>query len=137
MAERSDPQCDIRVGTSGYDYPEWEGPFYARGLGRAEYLGAYSESFGTVELAFPGPGAPDPGSLLAVAGKARRPLDVALQAGPALTRDVDPAGWKAAARLFSAGLESLAAEGRLCGAVVAFPASFRSREDEHIGRAQV
>lgn len=151
MDEEADFRCDIRAGTSGFDYADWEGPLYPRGLGRGEYFGAYSESFGTLELVFPGPELPDPKSLLALVSKARRPLDLALQAGPGLAfqggaappfkaeiagavqtrgRGLDPAGWKKAARVFAAGLEALAGAGRLCAAFFGFPFSFRYRDDE-------
>ncbi|HQO65194.1 MAG TPA: hypothetical protein PLI66_00555, partial [Spirochaetales bacterium] len=59
--------CDLRIGTSGYDYPDWEGELYRHGLGRSEYLGAYSEAFDTLELDYPlrggaGAGSADNGS---------------------------------------------------------------------------
>jgi hypothetical protein len=48
----SEPLPDIRIGTSGYDYPEWEGVFYPKGIGRKEYLRSYSQVFGSLELNF-------------------------------------------------------------------------------------
>ncbi len=130
MDQTATAACDIRVGTSGYDYTDWEGPFYPRGLGRTEYLGAYSESFGTLELGFSGAVAPSPDALRELMGKTRRPLDFAVKAGSALTRNLDPAGWKAAARAFAASLETLAGAGRLCAVLVGFPFSYRYRDDE-------
>jgi uncharacterized protein YecE (DUF72 family) len=118
------------VGTSGYDYPDWEGPFYPRGLGRAEYLGAYSEAFGTLELGFPGSGIPAPGMIRELMGRTRRPVDFAVKAGSVLTRDLDPAGWKTAAAAFAASMEPLAGAGRLCAVLMGFPFGFRYRDDE-------
>jgi uncharacterized protein YecE (DUF72 family) len=40
----------IHVGTSGYNYPEWRGPFYPAGLSAAHMLPYYGERFGTVEI---------------------------------------------------------------------------------------
>jgi uncharacterized protein YecE (DUF72 family) len=40
----------VRVGTSGYSYPEWRGPFYPEGLRAAGMLGYYAGRFDTVEL---------------------------------------------------------------------------------------
>jgi uncharacterized protein YecE (DUF72 family) len=40
----------IRVGTSGYSYPEWRGTFYAAGFPTARMLPSYAERFDTVEL---------------------------------------------------------------------------------------
>jgi len=130
MDQTATVACDIRVGTSGYDYTDWEGPFYARGLGRTEYLGAYSEAFGTLELGFPGSGVPAPGTLRQLMGMIRRPLDFAVKAGGVIARDLDPAGWKAAAGAFAASLEPLAEAGRLCAVLVGFPFGFRYRDDE-------
>jgi len=130
MDDQAAPVCDIRVGTSGYDYPEWEGPFYARGLGRSEYLGAYSESFGTLELGFPASGAPGSGVMRDLMAHTRRPVDFAVRAGPALTRDIDPSGLASAARSFTAGVAPLAEAGRLCAVLVSFPFAFHYHDDE-------
>jgi uncharacterized protein YecE (DUF72 family) len=40
----------IRVGTSGYNYPEWRGHFYPEKLRPAAMLGFYAERFPTVEI---------------------------------------------------------------------------------------
>ncbi len=121
MDDALPPRPDLRIGTAGYDYPEWDGAFYRRGLGRSEYLGAYSEAFGTVELRLP--------ALSALDGS-RRPLDAAVRLGCALTRGASPAGWKAEAAALARGLEPFAEAGRLVAAVACFPASFRYGEAE-------
>ena len=40
----------IRIGTSGYNYPEWKGLFYPPTLRPAAMLGYYAERFATVEI---------------------------------------------------------------------------------------
>ena len=40
----------IRVGTSGYNYPEWRGTFYPEKLPAAKMLAYYVERFATVEI---------------------------------------------------------------------------------------
>ena len=40
----------IRVGTSGYNYPEWKGTFYPSDLAASKMLAYYSERFDTVEI---------------------------------------------------------------------------------------
>jgi uncharacterized protein YecE (DUF72 family) len=40
----------IRIGTSGWSYPHWRGPFYPRELRSADWLGYYVARFDTVEL---------------------------------------------------------------------------------------
>jgi uncharacterized protein YecE (DUF72 family) len=41
---------DVRVGTSGYNYPEWKGTFYPADLKPAKMLSFYAERFSTVEI---------------------------------------------------------------------------------------
>jgi uncharacterized protein YecE (DUF72 family) len=40
----------IRIGTSGWSYPNWRGPFYPAGLPAGEWLGFYARQFSTVEV---------------------------------------------------------------------------------------
>jgi uncharacterized protein YecE (DUF72 family) len=40
----------LLVGTSGFDYKDWRGPFYPRFLKSGDRLAFYAEHFGTVEL---------------------------------------------------------------------------------------
>ncbi|MDP2497168.1 MAG: DUF72 domain-containing protein [Candidatus Palauibacterales bacterium] len=40
----------FRVGTSGYDYPHWDGVFYPRDLPAAQRFGYYAGHFDTVEI---------------------------------------------------------------------------------------
>lgn len=39
----------VRVGTSGWSYPAWVGPFYPAGTSAARMLGSYATAFDTVE----------------------------------------------------------------------------------------
>jgi uncharacterized protein YecE (DUF72 family) len=40
----------VLVGTSGYSYKEWKGPFYPKDLAAARFLGFYADAFKTVEI---------------------------------------------------------------------------------------
>jgi uncharacterized protein YecE (DUF72 family) len=40
----------VRVGTSGYSYKEWKGPFYPKELAPARFLGFYASRLATVEI---------------------------------------------------------------------------------------
>jgi uncharacterized protein YecE (DUF72 family) len=42
--------CDIRIGTSGFHYKHWKGPFYPAKLPSAKMLEFYAQQFDTVEL---------------------------------------------------------------------------------------
>jgi uncharacterized protein YecE (DUF72 family) len=40
----------IRIGTQGWNYRDWVGPFYPEGARPADYLPLYARAFGTVEV---------------------------------------------------------------------------------------
>lgn len=40
----------VRIGTQGWNYPAWVGPFYPAGTRSADMLGLYSRAFPTVEI---------------------------------------------------------------------------------------
>jgi uncharacterized protein YecE (DUF72 family) len=42
--------CEIRIGTSGYHYKHWRGPFYPNDMSANKMLDFYSRYFDTVEL---------------------------------------------------------------------------------------
>ena len=43
-------QQNIRIGTQGWNYDAWVGPFYPSGTRAVEFLGIYSRAFDTVEV---------------------------------------------------------------------------------------
>ena len=43
-------KCEVRIGTSGYHYKHWRGPFYPKKISSNEMLAFYSQNFDTVEL---------------------------------------------------------------------------------------
>ncbi len=43
-------RADLRIGTSGWSYKDWEGAFYPRGIKATEMLGHYGRVFRTVEV---------------------------------------------------------------------------------------
>ena len=42
--------ADIRIGTQGWNYDAWVGPFYPPGTRSADFLTVYSRAFTTVEV---------------------------------------------------------------------------------------
>jgi uncharacterized protein YecE (DUF72 family) len=40
----------VRIGTQGWNYDAWVGPFYPEGTRPADYLGVYARAFSTVEI---------------------------------------------------------------------------------------
>lgn len=130
MVNQDAPLCDIRIGTSGYDYPEWEGVFYSKGIGRSEYLGAYSEIFNTVELNFSYYGMPKPKHTAALLTKTRKPIDFSIKAHKSLTHTIVSATWKDSVNEFVQGVAPLAEANRLCAVLLEFPFSFHYLDDQ-------
>ena len=46
----SQAKCDIRIGTSGWHYGHWAGPFYPADLPKDKWLEYYAQHFDTVEI---------------------------------------------------------------------------------------
>ena len=44
------PMHGMWIGTSGWHYPSWTGPFFPRDLRRKDHLAYYAERFSTTEL---------------------------------------------------------------------------------------
>ena len=44
------PHCTVRIGTSGWHYKHWLGPFYPAELRAKDMLAWYMDRFDTVEL---------------------------------------------------------------------------------------
>jgi len=125
-----EPLPDIRIGTSGYDYPEWEGVLYPKGIGRREYLGSYSQAFGSVELNFSYYGMPKAENVRTLMARTRKPIDFSIKANQALTHKVDAATWQDSVAEFSKGIEPLQEAERLCAVLLEFPYSFHYQDNE-------
>ena len=41
---------DVHIGTSGWSYTDWEGPFYPDGTPARDYLGFYAETVDLMEV---------------------------------------------------------------------------------------
>jgi uncharacterized protein YecE (DUF72 family) len=50
MLSMSTANCNIRIGTSGWHYGHWAGPFYPADLPKDKWLEYYAQHFDTVEL---------------------------------------------------------------------------------------
>lgn len=51
---------ELRIGTSGYQYKHWRGPFYPDDLPKRRWLSYYAEAFSAVELNSTFYGLPNP-----------------------------------------------------------------------------
>lgn len=115
---------DLRIGTSGYDYPEWKGPFYPPDTRREDFLDYYLSRFDTLELNSSYYRVPSEGLIKRLTDPARRKLDLTIKAHQSLTHAVDPHGWRQAALKFTKAITPVAESGQLVTLLLQFPYRF-------------
>jgi uncharacterized protein YecE (DUF72 family) len=116
--------CEIRVGTSGFDYPEWREVFYPADLERKAYLAYYATRFDTVELNFSYYRMPEARQLEAFTAKAGPGCLFSIKAHQSLTHEIDPASWPSALAEYRDALWPLVNTRRLGAVLFQFPSSF-------------
>lgn len=132
----------IRIGTSGWAYDDWVGPFYPPGTAKVDYLGQYAGAFDVVEVdsTFYRP----PGERMVRGWAARTPagFGFAVKAPRALTHEKVLAGCEAEMEGLLAGLAPLGPKlrcvllqfGYFNRAAFAGPRPFFARLDAFLGR---
>ena len=117
---------EVWIGTSGYSFPDWVGPFYPRGLPAREFLAYYATRFACVEINLTHYRIPEPAVLARML--AQTPLGfrfvVKLHASFTHARTIEPATRAA----FLETLRPLREAGRLHGLLAQFPWAFRRDE---------
>lgn len=121
--------CDLRIGTSGFDYPEWRGVLYPENLPREEFLPTYAANFSTVELNFAYYRIPREEQLEGMLERGGPGLDFSIKAHESLTHNVDPASWKDAVAEYRKSIRPLLRSGRLVAVLLQFPYSFHYDAD--------
>ena len=120
----------IYVGTCGFSYKDWVGPFYPSGTKSGEMLQAYARRFAIVEIDSSYYGVP---SLATIESMDRRtPGDFRFSAKlPGTGTHLPDAGVRTVhedVTLFRRNLEPLVASGKFACALMQFPNSFRPSE---------
>lgn len=77
----------IRVGTSGYNYPEWRGSFYPDRFPTARMLAYYAERFDTVEINYSFYRMPSPKTVADWVAETPEGFTFALKASRRITHD--------------------------------------------------
>ena len=110
------------MGTSGYSYSDWVGPFYPPGTAKTDYLEHYARQFDTVELNFTYYRMPDPRTLARMQDKVPPGFVFVVKAHKSLThsRDAGPDE----IRSFNEALAPLREAGSLGALLLQFPHSF-------------
>jgi len=117
----------LYVGTSGYSYDDWVGPFYPEGLPKSKFLSFYAERFGCVEVNYTYYQMPTAATLSAMSAKTGPAFRFAVKAPGDITHELgtDPVLFRA----LSDALQPLRDEGKLGCVLAQFPNSFSLTRD--------
>ena len=115
--------AQIYVGTSGYSYADWVGPFYPEGMQKKEFLSFYASRFSLVELNFSYYRQPDGGLIDHLAETTPQSFLFTIKAHRSLTHEVSN-DWKKDAGVYKDGIAPLIERNRLSAVLCQFPFSF-------------
>jgi uncharacterized protein YecE (DUF72 family) len=113
----------IHIGTSGFSYRDWIGPFYPEGLRKEEYLPFYARFFDFTEINYTYYRMPSPSSLEKMCEKVPEDFLFTIKAHGSLTHERDKS-WKKQCREFCHALVPLEERKMLGGVLLQFPFSF-------------
>ncbi len=122
MNDRNE-SAKIYIGTSGYSYDDWVGPFYPESTGRSGFLPYYARRFPCVELNFSYYRQPTPGHLERMIESTPDEFLFTIKAHRSLTHEVNDS-WPDEAVRFLDGIAPLERSGRLGAVLLQFPYSF-------------
>jgi uncharacterized protein YecE (DUF72 family) len=107
----------VWIGTSGYSYPDWVGPFYPAGTTPGRMLSLYCQSFPLVELNFSFYRLPTPSMLAGLAERTPAGFQFIVKIPRTLSHDESPADLGA----FRQAVEELSRRQRLLGLLCQLP----------------
>ena len=116
----------ILIGTSGYSFPDWVGPFYPPGTDRSQMLDYYVRHFAAVEVNATYYRIPPPSTLHAMERKTPPGFEFVVKAHHDMTheRSLDTDLY----RSFARSVDPLRLAGKLSGILAQFPYAFRRTE---------
>lgn len=117
----------IYVGTSGFQYDDWVGPYYPQGLPKAQWLEFYAQEFNTLEINFTYYRMPTARGLAGMARKVPKTFVFAVKATQEMThaRERDDKVFEQ----FRSALTPLLEQKKLGPILAQFPNSFRATHE--------
>lgn len=112
------------MGTSGYSYDDWVGPFYEPGTAKRDFLSVYSRNFSFTELNFSYYKMPTASTLASIGDRVPEGFRFSVKAHGSLTHERDRSALASNAQAFTAGVEPLRRAGKLSAVLAQFPYSF-------------
>lgn len=117
----------LYIGTSGFQYDDWVGPYYPKGLPKANWLAFYAQEFHTLEINFTYYRMPTARGLGGMAKKVPENFIFAVKATQEMThaRERDAAVFTQ----FKTALTPLLEQNKLGPILAQFPSSFRDNQE--------
>ncbi|MDQ6780998.1 MAG: DUF72 domain-containing protein [Candidatus Eremiobacteraeota bacterium] len=122
----------LHIGTCGFSYREWVGPFYPKGTASIDMLAFYAERFSAVEIDSTYYAIPKPQLFAGMDRRTPPHFRFAVKAPGSITHipaDAEPAAGQPEA--FAEALQPLIAAGKLAAVLAQFPNSFRPGADAY------
>ncbi|MBN1410907.1 MAG: DUF72 domain-containing protein [Spirochaetales bacterium] len=113
----------VYIGTSGYSYSDWVGPFYPPGTQKNEFFDHYLNEFNFTELNFSYYKQPDPGIIKKLASKTGDGFLFAIKAHKSLTHEIADSVEEDLS-VYRKGIAPLVDAGKLGAVLFQFPFSF-------------
>lgn len=126
-------QGELFIGTSGYSYDDWRGPFYPEKMKSQDMLAFYAREFPFVEINQTYYRLPTERNLMGMAEKVPAGFVFTVKAYQSLTHDRQTSV-KEDATVFRQAAKVLAEEGKLGAVLLQFPYSFHN---DGVGRAYI
>lgn len=125
------PKCRLRIGTSGYAYPEWvTAGVYGPGTRSAEMLPLYARRFSVTELNYTWYQMPRATAIDRMRQKVPADFGFTAKLTRTLTHEVKAGQWREEAERYRDGVAPLIQTGQLVAVLMQFPPAFdRSREN--------
>ena len=126
FSNRSNPDS-VRVGTSGYSFADWVGPFYPSRTKPADMLKFYQRHFNTVEINATYYRIPPVSTMQRMVERTPNDFRFMVKLPGSLTHKRDGDLYSAAA--FQKSISPMIESGKFAGALAQFPFSFRFAEN--------
>jgi uncharacterized protein YecE (DUF72 family) len=133
MDTRHRNTAPLRVGTSGYSYPEWGAAgFYPPGTPPQNMLACYARFFSITELNYTWYQMPKAAAMERMLGKVPSGFSFAAKLTRSMTHEIDRDGWRNQVALFREGISPLLQAGCLSAVLVQLPPFFKRSRNERL-----
>jgi uncharacterized protein YecE (DUF72 family) len=117
------------IGTSGYSYNDWVGPFYPPGTKQSDFLKIYAQEFALTELNFTYYRQPEQSMTRRMAAVTPNNFLFSIKAHKTLTHETAGLSMASEAATFINGIEPIVDAGKLGAVMLQFPYSFHYTDE--------